>query len=71
MYSPPVSVDMKFDLGRLTLPIGINAGLMDLWDRSMIITTNKIGYIYSPFDNNGKRYVTVQNLLEHNSGTSA
>lgn len=28
MYSAPINVDMMFDLGRLTLPIGINAGLM-------------------------------------------
>jgi hypothetical protein len=28
MYSPPINVDMMFDLGQLTLPIGINAGLM-------------------------------------------
>ena len=27
-YSPPVTADMKFDLGFLTTPVGINACLM-------------------------------------------
>lgn len=27
-YSPPVTVDMKFDLGLLTEPVGINLALM-------------------------------------------
>ena len=32
-YSPPVTVDMKFDIGYLTEPVGINAALMDLYDK--------------------------------------
>lgn len=67
-YSPPVTVDMKFDLGYLTEPIGINAALMELVDRTILSTVNKVSFLYGDFDNNGKRYVTVQNLLEHNSG---
>jgi len=59
---------MKFDLGYLTEPIGINAALMELVDKTFISLTNKISFLYSDFDNNGKRYITVQNLLEHNSG---
>jgi CubicO group peptidase (beta-lactamase class C family) len=27
-YSPPITVDMKFDIGSLTEPIGINSALM-------------------------------------------
>ena len=69
LYSPPVTMSMQFDLGHLTGPVGINAVLMEQWDKSMIITTNKISYLYSPFNNNDKKYITVQNLLEHNSGT--
>ncbi len=61
---------MKFDLGSLTVPVGMNAALMDLVSNSLILTTNKVSFLYSPFDNNGKRYITVQNILEHNSGNS-
>ena len=71
MYSPPVNVEMQFDLGYLTEPVGINAVLMELWDKGYITTTNKINYLYSAFGSNDKdkKWVTVQNLLEHNSGT--
>lgn len=59
---------MRFDLGALTEPIGINPCLMDLIDRDKVMLINKISVLYSEFKNNGKTYVTVQNLLEHNSG---
>ena len=67
-YSPPVTIDMKFDLGYLTEPIGINAALMELYDQSKLNTTNRASGLFFDFDNNGKRYITLQNLLEHNSG---
>jgi len=41
---------------------------MELVDKTFISLTNKVSFLYSDFDNNGKRYITVQNLLEHNSG---
>ena len=68
-YSAPVTADMHFDLGHLTEPIGLNALIMDLFEKSIITPSNKISFLYSDFDNNGKRYITVQNILEHNSGT--
>lgn len=71
MYSPPITTEMRFDLGALTEPIGINAALMDMIDRDQIMLANKISYLYSAFDNNGKKYITVQNLLEHNSGRAS
>jgi CubicO group peptidase (beta-lactamase class C family) len=44
---------------------------MDMIDRDQIMLVNKISYLYSAFDNNGKKYITVQNLLEHNSGRAS
>lgn len=67
-YSAPLTADMKFDLGYLSEPIGLNPLLMDLFQQSTILPTNKVSFIYPDFNNNGKRYITVQNLLEHNSG---
>ena len=67
-YSAPVTVDMHFDLGHLTEPIGLNPLLMDMYEKTLITPTNKVSFLYSDFDNNGKRYITIQNLLEHNSG---
>lgn len=67
-YAAPVTVDMKFDLGFLTEPIGINAALMELYDLSKLNTSTRASTLYFDFDNNGKRFITLQNLLEHNSG---
>ena len=67
-YSAPVHADMKFDLGYLTEPIALNPLLMDLFEKTIILPNNKISIFNSDFNNNGKRYITFQNLLEHNSG---
>lgn len=63
IFAAPVSVDMKFDLGSLTEPIGINSALMELYDQKMLTTTNKVSFLFSDFDNNNKRFITLQNLL--------
>ena len=68
IYAAPVTIDMKFDLGYLTEPIGINSALMELYDQSKLNTTTRASTLFFDFDNNGKRYITLQNLLEHNSG---
>lgn len=62
-YSAPVTADMHFDLGYLTEPIGLNPLIMDMYENSLILTTNRISFLYGDFDNNGKRYITVQNIL--------
>ena len=67
-YSAPVTADMRFDLGYLTQPVGLNPLYMDLFEKATVTPSNKVSFIISEFGNNGKRYITVQNLLEHNSG---
>lgn len=68
LYAPPVTVDLKFDIGYLTEPIGINSAIMELYDQNKLNTTTRASTLFFDFDNNGKRYITLQNLLEHNSG---
>lgn len=41
---------------------------MDLIERDQVLYTNKISYLYPDFKSNNKSYITVQNILEHNSG---
>jgi hypothetical protein len=41
---------------------------MEQYDKQMILPTNKASFLYSDFGNNGKSFITIQNLLEHNSG---
>jgi CubicO group peptidase (beta-lactamase class C family) len=67
-YAAPITVDMKFDLNSLTEVIGINAALMEMYDQAKYNTTDRVSRYLFDFDNNGKRYITIQNLLEHNSG---
>jgi CubicO group peptidase (beta-lactamase class C family) len=64
-----MTVDMKFDINSLTEVVGINAALMEIYDQAKYNTTDRVSRYLYDFDNNGKRYVTIQNLLEHNSGT--
>ena len=63
LFAPPVTVDMKFDLGFLTEPIGINSALMELYDQGKIVMTSRAGILFVDFNNNGKGFITLQNLL--------
>lgn len=68
-FAPAVTVDMKFDINYLTQVIGVNSALMEMYDQNKINTTNKAGALFFDFNNNGKSFITLQNLLEHNSGS--
>ena len=63
-----MNVDLKFDIGFLTTPIAINSVLMELFDNDQVSFTTKVYNIVRDFDNNNKRSISIQNLLEHNSG---
>ena len=67
-YSPPVNVDMFFDLNYLTQVVGINTKYMRMYDEQRLNVTDKVSRWLLDFDNNGKRNVTIQNLMMHNSG---
>jgi CubicO group peptidase (beta-lactamase class C family) len=41
---------------------------MELYDQGKLNTTTRVSTLFFDFDNNGKRYITLQNVLEHNSG---
>lgn len=63
LFAPPITVDMKFDLGLLTEPVGINSALMELYDQGKISLTSRAGLLFVDFNNNGKGFITIQNLL--------
>lgn len=68
LYSQPVTVDSVFDVNYITQVIGINSGLMQLYDQLRINVTDRASKFLYDFDNNGKRYITLSNLMIHNSG---
>ena len=69
LYSPPVTLDMHFDANWLTQVLGINSYLMRMYDLTRINVTDKVSRHLFDFDNNGKRTITIENLMLHNSGT--
>lgn len=71
VYSPPVTVDSVFDVNYITQVIGINAGIMQLYDQQRLNVTDRASKFLFDFDNNGKRYLTLTNLMIHNSGLQA
>lgn len=71
LYSPSVTVDSVFDINYLTQVIGINSGIMQLYDQQRVNFTDRISKHLFDFDNNGKRYITITNIMVHNSGLQA
>lgn len=71
LYSQPVTVDSVFDVNYITQVIGVNAGMMQLYDQQKLNTTDRASKHLFDFDNNGKRYITITNLMIHNSGLQA
>jgi hypothetical protein len=68
LFAPAMQVNYKFDINRLTQVIGINSILMELYDLGSANITRRVSAILSDFNNNGKTYLTIDNMLQHNSG---
>ena len=62
---------MKYDINYLTQVIGINSILMQMFDSGKLNMTDRVSRHLFDFDNNGKRYITIENMLLHNSGLQA
>lgn len=71
LYAPSVNVDTYFDINYLTQVIGINSGIMQLYDQQRLNFTDRVSKHLFDFDNNGKRYITLASLMLHNSGLQA
>lgn len=71
LYAPQTSLDQYFDLNQITQVIGVNSGLMQLFDFERINFQDRVSKHLFDFDNNGKRYLTIANLMLHNSGLQA
>jgi CubicO group peptidase (beta-lactamase class C family) len=68
LYATPMQVGYKFDINRLTQVIGVNTVFMELYDQNTTNITRRVAAILTDFNNNGKILITVDNMLQHNSG---
>lgn len=71
LYAPQAALDQYFDINQITQVIGINSGLMQLYDQLRLNFTDRVSKHLFDFDNNGKRYLTLANVMLHNSGLQA
>ncbi len=51
--------------------MGISSVLMLMKDQIKITMTDHVSRYFKDFDNNNKKYVSIENLLMHNSGLQA
>jgi CubicO group peptidase (beta-lactamase class C family) len=71
LYAPPVNLNAMFDVNFLTQVLGINSGLMQLYDEQKINVTDKVSKYVSDYSKNNKSQTTLAHLLLHNSGLQA
>jgi hypothetical protein len=67
-YAPAMQVGFKFDINRLTQVIGINSVLMDLEGQAIFNGSKRIVTSLTDFNNNNKSFITIEQMLLHNSG---
>lgn len=68
MHAPPVTVDAKFDLGRLSQMFTVIAPYMKVYDNGTISISDRVSKYLTQFILYNKTTVTFENLLLHNSG---
>jgi beta-glucosidase-like glycosyl hydrolase/CubicO group peptidase (beta-lactamase class C family) len=58
----------QYNIGSLTEPFALSLAVMMLVDDRLLSLTDKVYYYLPGFKVNGKREITIRNLLLHNSG---
>lgn len=66
-----VTENSIFDLASLTKVIATTAAIMKLYDEGKVGLDHRVAYYIPEFAANGKEWITVENLLLHNSGLKA
>ncbi|MCB0723182.1 MAG: beta-lactamase family protein [Ignavibacteriae bacterium] len=69
--STPVTENSIFDLASLTKVIATTSAIMKLYDQGKLSLDDRVAYYLPDFAVNGKEWITVRNLLLHNSGLKA
>ena len=69
--SPKVKTNTLFDLASLTKVVATTTAAMICYDRNLFSLDDKVVKYIPEFGVNGKEYITIKNLLIHNSGLPA
>jgi len=69
--SPKVKTNTLFDLASLTKVVATTTAAMICYDRKLFSLDDKVVKYIPEFSVNGKEYITLKNLLIHNSGLPA
>ncbi len=64
----PMTVDTIFDLASLTKVVATTTAVMQLVENGRIRLEDPVAKYWPEFKSNGKRYITVRDLLTHYSG---
>lgn len=68
LYTPPVTLETRYDLASLTKVVGTLAAVMHLYDDKLLGVNDLVSKYVPEYDNNLKRNTTIKNLLLHNAG---
>jgi CubicO group peptidase (beta-lactamase class C family) len=68
MYTPPVTMETRYDLASLTKVVGTLSAIMHLYDDKKLNVDDPVSKFIPEYDNNLKRNTTIKNLLLHNAG---
>lgn len=66
--SEPMTLDTIFDLASLTKPVACATSTMLLVDRGKLSLSDEVARYLPSFAQNGKRSITIEQLMLHNSG---
>ena len=69
--SPKIKTNTLFDLASLTKVVATTTAAMICYDRKLFSLDDKVVKYIPEFGVNGKEYITIKNLLIHNSGLPA
>lgn len=64
----PMTTDTVFDMASITKPVATATSVMILWERGKFRLKDRVSKFIPEFANNGKRNITILQLLTHQGG---
>lgn len=71
IFSMNATTDTRYDLDRLSPAVSLVPTYMHLIDNLRISLTDHVSKYQFDFDNNGKKNISIENMMLHNSGFEA
>lgn len=71
IFSMNATTDTRYDLDRLSPAVSLVPTYMHLIDNMRVSLTDHVSKYQFDFDNNGKKNISIENMMLHNSGFEA